>query len=206
MLGHGPSRVIRDTGGNGDDVLDVLERDVASLHAACAPGMAAPLLGGAVGFLAYEAAARYERLPLAAQDPLSLPRQWFGIFDTVAGLRPCRETTPAVELRAPRRRGRSGRGVRASTRAHRGASKRHRGCSTVSRRRRCAAPPSTLPRTSQRRISLATTSARVCSGRSTTSSRATSSRCRCRDDSPCPCRHIPSTCTSRCGPSTRART
>ena len=84
MLGHRPSRVIRDTGGDVEDVLDVLERDVASLYAACAPGMAAPLLGGAVGFLAYEAAARYERLPLAARDPLDLPRQWFGIFDTVA--------------------------------------------------------------------------------------------------------------------------
>jgi anthranilate synthase component I len=84
MLGHGPSRVISDRGGEGEDPLDVLQRDVASLYAACAPGMGAPLLGGAVGFLAYEAAARYERLPLAADDPLGLPRQWFGIFDTVA--------------------------------------------------------------------------------------------------------------------------
>jgi len=84
MLGHGPSRVISDRIGDGEDPLDVLERDVASLYAACAPGMGAPLLGGAVGFLAYEAAARYERLPLADADPLGLPRQWFGIFDTVA--------------------------------------------------------------------------------------------------------------------------
>jgi anthranilate synthase component I len=84
MLGHGPSRVISDRNGDGEDPLDVLERDVASLYAACAPGMGAPLLGGAVGYLAYEAAARYERPPLAGADPLSLPRQWFGIFDTVA--------------------------------------------------------------------------------------------------------------------------
>jgi anthranilate synthase component 1 len=84
MLGHGPTRVISDHHGDGEDPLDVLERDVASLYAACAPGMGAPLLGGAVGFLAYEAAARYERLPLAGADPLDLPRQWFGIFDTVA--------------------------------------------------------------------------------------------------------------------------
>jgi anthranilate synthase component 1 len=86
MLGHGPSRVISDyaAGSDGEDPLEVLEREVASLHAACAPGMQAPLLGGAVGFLAYEAAARYERLPLAAEDPLGLPRQWFGVFDTVA--------------------------------------------------------------------------------------------------------------------------
>ena len=83
MLGHGPSRVISDAGG-GDDPLLVLERDVASISAACAPGLAAPLLGGAVGFLTYEAADRYERLPVAARDPLQLPRQWFAIFDTVA--------------------------------------------------------------------------------------------------------------------------
>jgi anthranilate synthase component 1 len=84
MLGHGPTRVITDNSGDGEDPLDVIEREVASLHAACAPGMGAPLLGGAVGFLTYEAAARYERLPLAAEDPLGLPRQWFGLFDTVA--------------------------------------------------------------------------------------------------------------------------
>ena len=83
MLGHAPSRVISDTG-RGDDPLAVLDREVASIAAACAPGMAAPLLGGAVGFLTYEAARRYERLPAAANDPLQLPRQWFAIFDTVA--------------------------------------------------------------------------------------------------------------------------
>jgi anthranilate synthase component I len=84
MLGHAPSRVIRDTGG-GDDPLEMLEREVASLRAATAEDVRdAPLLGGAVGFMAYEAACRYERLPIAAGDPLDLPRQWFGVFDTVA--------------------------------------------------------------------------------------------------------------------------
>ena len=83
MLGHGPSRVMRDDG-SGEDPLAVLERDVASIGAACAPGLVAPLLGGAVGFLTYEAAGRYERLPEACRDPLQLPRQWFAIFDTVA--------------------------------------------------------------------------------------------------------------------------
>ncbi len=80
MLGHGPSRIISGSG----DALDTVERDVASLHAACAPGLAAPLLGGAVGYLSYEAAGLYERLPAAAHDPLGLPHQWFGVFDTVA--------------------------------------------------------------------------------------------------------------------------
>jgi anthranilate synthase component 1 len=83
MLGHHPSRVISDSG-DGEDPLAVLDRDVASLAAACGPGLAAPLLGGAVGYLTYEAARRYERLPLAARDPLQLPSQWFAIFDTVA--------------------------------------------------------------------------------------------------------------------------
>ena len=80
MLGHDPSRIIS----AGGDALDSVERDVASLYAACAPGIAAPLLGGAVGYLSYEAAGLYERLPVAAHDPLGLPRQWFGVFDTVA--------------------------------------------------------------------------------------------------------------------------
>ena len=83
MLGHEPSRIIRDTG-TGEDPLEVLEREVASLHGATAPGIDAPLLGGAVGFMAYEAAGRYERLPVAAGNPLQLPEQWFAIFDTVA--------------------------------------------------------------------------------------------------------------------------
>src|SRR5580700_5373019 len=83
MLGHHPSRVISDSG-DGDDPLGSLDRDVASLAAACAPGMVAPLLGGAVGFLTYDAARRYERLPSPSNDPLGLPSQWFAIFDTVA--------------------------------------------------------------------------------------------------------------------------
>jgi anthranilate synthase component I len=83
MLGHRPSRVISDTG-DGVDPLAVLERDVASIRVASGPGLSSPFLGGAVGFLTYEAAQRYERLPAAAHDPLRLPRQWFAIFDTVA--------------------------------------------------------------------------------------------------------------------------
>jgi anthranilate synthase component 1 len=83
MLGHHPSRVISDSC-DAEDPLALLDRDVASLAAACEPGLAAPLLGGAVGFLTYEAARRYERLPAPARDPLGLPPQWFAIFDTVA--------------------------------------------------------------------------------------------------------------------------
>jgi anthranilate synthase component 1 len=83
MIGHKPSRIISDHG-DGEDPLAILDRDVASKGAACEPGLAAPLLGGAVGFLTYEAAGRYERIPEAVRDPLGLPHQWFAIFDTVA--------------------------------------------------------------------------------------------------------------------------
>lgn len=83
MLGHGPSRVITDRG-SGEDPLTLLEREVASLRAATADDVEAPMLGGAVGFMAYEAAGRYECLPRAASDPLDLPRQWFAVYDTVA--------------------------------------------------------------------------------------------------------------------------
>ena len=83
ILGHGPSRVIAD-GGSGVDPLALLEREVASRRTASTHGGNAPMLGGAVGFMSYEAASRYECLPLAASDPFELPRQWFGVFDTVA--------------------------------------------------------------------------------------------------------------------------
>ena len=81
MLGHGPSRTIE---GGHEDALAVVEHDVASIGAACAPGLGAPFLGGAVGYLAYETAGLYERIPAAVSDPLGLPQQWFGVFDTIA--------------------------------------------------------------------------------------------------------------------------
>ena len=39
--------------------------------------------GGAVGYVGYEAARRFERLPAAARDVLHLPEAAFGIYDTV---------------------------------------------------------------------------------------------------------------------------
>jgi len=39
--------------------------------------------GGAVGFVAYEAARRFERLPAAAREVLGLPEAAFAIYDTV---------------------------------------------------------------------------------------------------------------------------
>jgi len=39
--------------------------------------------GGAVGYVGYEAARHFERLPLASRDPHGLPDAIFGIYDTV---------------------------------------------------------------------------------------------------------------------------
>jgi anthranilate synthase component 1 len=51
--------------------------------------------GGAVGFVGYEAARRFERLPLAANDPYApwgMPEMVFGIYDTVVAFDHLRHT------------------------------------------------------------------------------------------------------------------
>lgn len=80
LLGAGPQTTI--SAGDGDDPLEML-RAVAALRAADVPGLDAPFTGGAVGFLSYEAARRYEQLPRAAHDPLGVPDAWFGVFASV---------------------------------------------------------------------------------------------------------------------------
>ncbi len=48
--------------------------------------------GGAVGFVSYELARAYERLPLAPEDPHGLPDAFFGIYDTVVAFDHLRHT------------------------------------------------------------------------------------------------------------------
>ncbi|MEP7003421.1 MAG: anthranilate synthase component I family protein [Chloroflexota bacterium] len=48
--------------------------------------------GGAVGFVGYEAARHFERLPLAPRDPHGLPDAAFGIYDTVVAFDHLRHT------------------------------------------------------------------------------------------------------------------
>lgn len=42
-----------------------------------------PFIGGAVGYLGYDAACYLERLPAEAEDDLKLPNLWFGLYDVV---------------------------------------------------------------------------------------------------------------------------
>ncbi len=48
--------------------------------------------GGAVGYVGYEAARHFERLPLAPRDPHGLPDAAFGIYDTVVAFDHLRHT------------------------------------------------------------------------------------------------------------------
>jgi len=82
LLGHQPVRVLHD-GGAAVDPLDVLASQVAALRVAGVDAYDVPFAGGAVGYLGYEAAGRYERLPRPGTDPLGIPDSWFALFPTV---------------------------------------------------------------------------------------------------------------------------
>ena len=81
LLGTDPVRTLVATGDT--DPLAAVERDVTARSSATVEGLDAPFTGGAVGFLTYEAARHFERLPHAASDPLQLPDAWFGVYDTL---------------------------------------------------------------------------------------------------------------------------
>ncbi len=66
------------------DPLLPLEAAVTRQRVAPLPGASSPpFAGGAIGFLSYEAATRFERIPVAASDPLGLPEGWFALVDTL---------------------------------------------------------------------------------------------------------------------------
>jgi anthranilate synthase component I len=65
------------------DPLVPVERAVSQYRVAPLPGATPPFRGGAIGFLSYEAATRFERIPVAPRDPLGLPEGWFALVDTL---------------------------------------------------------------------------------------------------------------------------
>jgi anthranilate synthase component 1 len=64
------------------DPLDVLGEELGRYRRASS-GDLPRFSGGAVGYVAYEAARRFERLPAASRDVLRLPEAGFSIYDTV---------------------------------------------------------------------------------------------------------------------------
>jgi anthranilate synthase component 1 len=79
FLGHRPDRVAED---GGIDPLAPLAGTVAERVATVA-GYEAPFAGGWVGFLGYEAAACYERLPVLEPIVAALPRSLFALYRTI---------------------------------------------------------------------------------------------------------------------------
>lgn len=79
FLGHQPDEVATL---DASDPLRPLEA-VASESVAPVPGLDLPFVGGWVGYLGYEAAGCYERLPRARNDPLSLPLADFALYRTL---------------------------------------------------------------------------------------------------------------------------
>jgi anthranilate synthase component 1 len=86
-LRDGVATVASADGGTSDerytDPLVPVEREVARHRVAPVGGVAPPFSGGAIGFLSYEAATRFERVPVAPRDPLGVPEGWFALVDTL---------------------------------------------------------------------------------------------------------------------------
>src|SRR5438270_208549 len=76
------------------DPIATLREHLGLYRRRTAPGL--PLFsGGAVGFVSYEAVRRFERLPVAANDPFApwgMPEMVFGIYDTVVAFDHLRHT------------------------------------------------------------------------------------------------------------------
>jgi anthranilate synthase component 1 len=87
-------KVVAMTHAHAADPLDSLRAELARYRRAPRPGLPR-FSGGAVGFVSYEAARRFERLPLAENDPYApwgMPEMVFGIYDTVVAFDHLRHT------------------------------------------------------------------------------------------------------------------
>jgi anthranilate synthase component 1 len=76
------------------DPIAMLREELSRYHRAPHRGLPR-FSGGAVGFVGYETARRFERLPLAANDPYGpwgIPEMVFGIYDTVVAFDHLRHT------------------------------------------------------------------------------------------------------------------
>jgi anthranilate synthase component 1 len=88
FIGVAPRELIVSRDG---DPLAALRRALAGYARPATAGLPR-FSGGAVGYVAYEAARHFEQLPLAARDPHGLPDAVFGIYDTVVAFDHLRHT------------------------------------------------------------------------------------------------------------------
>ncbi len=98
LIGADPTEVLTIPAG-APDPLAPLRAQVERRQVVLPPGMAPPpLVGGAVGFLSYEAVCTFEPVPLAAHDPHPTPLGVFGLYDTVAVFDHARQTVQVITL------------------------------------------------------------------------------------------------------------
>jgi len=94
FIGVMPRETLELRAGDGRDPVATLRERLAGYRRRAMPGLPR-FSGGAVGFVGYEAARKFERLPLAANDPYAaapLPDAFFGIYDTVVAFDHLRHT------------------------------------------------------------------------------------------------------------------
>jgi anthranilate synthase component 1 len=85
FIGTEPYRILRTGAGNGaveGDPLVHIEDELRRLQAVRVPGLPR-FHGGAVGYMSYEVARYYERLPMPAVDPQGFPESVFMFIDTL---------------------------------------------------------------------------------------------------------------------------
>ncbi len=76
FIGAEPYRLLCSRGEDGVDPLNLIAEEMKRHEVLPAPGLPR-FAGGAVGYLAYEAASRFEELPRPPADPLGLPEACF---------------------------------------------------------------------------------------------------------------------------------
>ncbi|MBN1176344.1 MAG: anthranilate synthase component I [Dehalococcoidales bacterium] len=82
FLGTEPSRIITTGGDNAVDPLTLIEDEFAKYRPVSVEGLPR-FHGGAVGYLSYEVARYFERLPAPDNDPVSLPESVMMLADTL---------------------------------------------------------------------------------------------------------------------------
>lgn len=82
FIGTGPYRVLTTWGKDNTDPLPAIKEELEKYKIVPVSGLP-KFLGGAVGYLGYEAVNRFEELPSPEADPLGLPESLFMFVDTV---------------------------------------------------------------------------------------------------------------------------
>ena len=82
FIGTEPYRIFTAAAGSRSDPLVDIEEELGRFDVVMVPGLPR-FHGGAVGYLAYEAARHFERLPSPARDPQGLPEAMFMFTDTL---------------------------------------------------------------------------------------------------------------------------